>query len=126
MCKQTTSRRVVVLAILAFVLCAATGVFVYKKTRQILVPTTPAVPIPFTPGLTELHKFHWQTYFFPALDERTKKVDLPSLRTMMLAETDVEVRFWTDSSPDTINGFLLRRHGDRWSATRLYQTRRSW
>lgn len=127
MCKRTTSRRAIVLGFLAFVLCAATGVFVFKKTKKLLVPATPAVPVPATaPELAEVHKFHWQTFFFPALEERTKKVDLPSLRTTWLGERDVEVRFWFDASPDTINGFVIRRYGDRWSAIRLYQKRRAW
>ena len=127
MFKQTTSRRVVALAILAFVLCAATGVFIYNRTKRSRIQKPPAVPVPATaPELTEVHKFDWESHFFPALKERTRKVDLPSLRTMRLSEADVEVRFWSDASPDTIGGFVIRRHGDNWSAIRLYQKRRPW
>jgi len=127
MCKQTTSRRAFALAIFAFVLCAAAGVFVYKKAKQILVPTTPAVPVPAAaPNLTAVEKFDWESYFFPQLEKRTQAVDLPSLRTMRFSETDVEVRFWSDASPDNIRGFVIRRRGDKWSALELYQERRPW
>jgi hypothetical protein len=127
MFKQTRSRRAVVLAILAFVLCTATGVFVYNKIKRYRLQTAPAVPVPTAaPSLTEVHKFDWESHFFPALEERTKKVELPSLRTMQLSATDVEVRFWFDTSPDTIGGFVIRRRGDTWSAIELYQERRPW
>jgi hypothetical protein len=130
MFKQATSRRAVALAILAFVLCGATGVFVYKKTKDFFVPATPAVPAPATlaaaPDIAEEHRFDWEAYFFPALEERTKRVDLPSLRTMQLGETDVEVRFWYDVSPGTINGFVIRRYGANWSAIGLRQVRDPW
>ena len=125
MFKQTASRRAVTLAILAFVLCGAAGVFVYKKTKKLPVPATPVVPVA-APALAEVPKFNWESYFFPALEERTKKVELASLSAMHLAETDVEVRFWLDASPDRIEGFVFRRRGDSWSATRLYQRRRAW
>jgi hypothetical protein len=127
MFEQITSRRALGLAILAFVLCTAAGVFLFQKTKKSAVPATPAVPVPATASaVTAVHKFDWESYFFPQLEKRTQKVDLPSLRTMRFSEADVELRFWFDASPDTIGGFVIRRRSDKWSATELYQERRPW
>jgi len=65
----------------------------------------------------------WELAFFTALDERTQKVKLPSLRTVALSEPDLEVRFWYDGRPDVINGFVIRRSANRWSATAVRQIR---
>jgi hypothetical protein len=64
----------------------------------------------------------WEPSFFMALDERTQKVKLPSLRTVMLSEQDLEVRFWYDGRPDVINGFVIRRSANQWSAVGVRQT----
>src|SRR5262249_1387727 len=45
-----------------------------------------------------------------------------SLRTTELSEHDLEVRFWYDGRPHLINGFIIRRHGDQWSAIGIRQT----
>lgn len=68
----------------------------------------------------------WETSFFKALNERTKRINLPSLRTTPLGENDIEVRFWYDARPDIINGFVLRRLGNRWSAVGVRQVRDRW
>ncbi len=65
----------------------------------------------------------WQPSFFMALDERIQKVKLPRLRTVVLSEGDLEVRFWYDSRPDVINGFVIRRSANQWSAVGVRQTR---
>jgi hypothetical protein len=75
------------------------------------------------PQRLEKPQASWEASFFTALDERTQKVNLPSLRTVMLSEQDLEVRFWYDGRPDVINGFVIRRHGERWSALGVRQTR---
>jgi len=64
----------------------------------------------------------WEFAFFQALERRTKKVNLSSLRSVVLPENDLEVRFWYDARPDIINGFVIRRSGDQWSAIVIYQT----
>ncbi len=65
----------------------------------------------------------WEPSFFEALSERTQRINLPSLRTIVLPVGDLEVRFWYDGRPDIINGFVIRRSGDRWSAIGLRQAR---
>jgi hypothetical protein len=71
----------------------------------------------------EIPNASWEPSFFMALGERTQKVNLPSLRTVMLSDQDLEVRFWYDGRPDVINGFVIRRSADRWSAFGVRQTR---
>jgi hypothetical protein len=71
----------------------------------------------------EIPNASWEPSFFMALDERTQKVKLPSLRTVVLSEQDLEVRFWYDGRPDVINGVVIRRSADRWSAVGIRQTR---
>jgi len=67
----------------------------------------------------------WEPLFFKALDERTNKLNLPSLKTMTLPDHDLEVRFWYDGRPQVINGFIIRRRGDQWSAFGIRQTNES-
>ena len=71
----------------------------------------------------ELPDADWEPLFFEALAKRIKQVNLPSLRTVPLRKNDLEVRFWYDGRPDVINGFVIRRLGDQWSAIGVRQTR---
>jgi hypothetical protein len=70
----------------------------------------------------EIPDAQWEAPFYAALEERIKQVSLPSLRTVLLPENDLEVRFWYDARPDIINGIVLRRSGARWSAIGVRQT----
>lgn len=73
------------------------------------------------PGLRlEIPDAPWEPAFFKALEERTKKVSLPSLRTVVLPEHDLETRFWYDHF-EVISGLIIRRSGDKWSAIGLRQ-----
>jgi hypothetical protein len=64
----------------------------------------------------------WETSFFKALDERTKKINLSRLSTTELSDRDLEVRFWYDGRPYVINGFIIRRRAAQWSALGIRQT----
>lgn len=75
-----------------------------------------------TPRL-EIPEADWEPQFFEALGERIKQVNLSSLRTLLLPENDLEVRFWYDARPDLINGFVIRRSASRWSGIEVRQTR---
>jgi hypothetical protein len=70
----------------------------------------------------EMPEAEWEPSFYKALAERTKKVNLPSLRGMVLSDQDLEVRFWYDASPRIINGFVIRRWADQWSALGIRQS----
>ena len=63
----------------------------------------------------------WEAAFFEQLEKRTTAVNLPSLRTVVLPEHDLEVRFWYDRF-EIINGVVIRRTGPHWSAYWIYQT----
>jgi len=64
----------------------------------------------------------WEPLFFEALAGRIKQVNLPSLRTVLLPEHDLEVGFWYDARPDIINGLVIRRSDDQWSAVGIRQS----
>ena len=73
-----------------------------------------------TPRL-EIPDAAWEPSFFEALGERIKEINLPSLRTVPLRGSDLEVRFWYDARPDDINGFVIRRFDNQWSAIGVRQ-----
>jgi hypothetical protein len=68
----------------------------------------------------------WESTFFNALEERTKEVNLESLRHRKLHEKELEVRFWYDARPRVINGFVIRRLGDQWSGIGIRQIESRW
>jgi hypothetical protein len=64
-------------------------------------------------------KTHWEPDFFRSLDEYTKRVNLPRLRTVVLPQDDLEVRLWFDALPERIDGVILRRTANQWAAIYL-------
>lgn len=68
----------------------------------------------------------WEVNFFPALEERIKQIGLPKLETSVERVSDLELRYWYDASPETINGLVIRRFGDDWSARWIRQSREGW
>lgn len=62
----------------------------------------------------------WEPAFFEALEKRTKKLGLSSLRRTVLPDNDLEVRFWYDHF-EVISGVIIRRSGEEWSAMHLRQ-----
>ncbi len=81
-----------------------------------------ATPTPQNaPGLQlEIPDAPWEPAFFNALEERAKTVSLPSLRTVVLPEHDLEARFWYDHF-EVISGLIIRRSGNKWFAIGLRQ-----
>jgi hypothetical protein len=63
----------------------------------------------------------WEPIFFRAINERTSRVNLPSLRTVKLPEGDLEFRVWVGFGLYGIDGFILRRSSARWSADHLHE-----
>jgi hypothetical protein len=68
----------------------------------------------------EIPRAPWEPIFLEAIEERTKKIGLSSLRRTVLPDNDLEVRFWYDHVA-VISGVIFRRSGDEWSATHLRQ-----
>jgi hypothetical protein len=65
----------------------------------------------------------WEPFFFESLEAHTKKINLPSLRAVVFPnKDDLEVRFWIDHLPFTLDGIILGRIDNQWSAVRIYGT----
>jgi hypothetical protein len=75
-----------------------------NQTLQLEVPNSP-----------------WEPAFFEQLQPRITAVNLPDLRTVVLPEDDLEVRLWYDRF-EIINGVVIRRTGQKWSANWVHQT----
>ena len=113
---------VFVLVLLLLVASVSLG-FLFRS-RNLAQPVSPAKLDPNRQAQrVETPNASWEPSFFLALDERIQKVKLPSLRTVVLSDPDLEVRFWYDGRPDVIAGFVMRRSTGRWSALGVRQTR---
>lgn len=62
----------------------------------------------------------WEPIFFRAIDERAKLANLPSLRTNVLPNDDLQVRLWFEAGYYGIDGLVIRRTSGAWSATYLH------
>lgn len=73
--------------------------------------------------LISVPEAEWEPFFFKSLEKHTRKIGLPSLRTVVLPnKDDLEVRLWIDRLPDVISGITLQRISNKWSAERIYGT----
>jgi hypothetical protein len=108
------------LKILALMLGVAATIACFSNVKNVAEPGTDARSISTPQDLTlEVPNGPWERVFFEALEERTKQVNLPSLRAVLPLH-DLEVRFWYDHF-EVISGLVLRRSGEKWSATILRQ-----
>ena len=73
----------------------------------------------------EIPNADWEPKFAKALNERTRLINLPDLRRL-LPDDDIEIRFWYDARPDTINGFVIRRSNNNWQAVGMRQKNQRW
>lgn len=113
--KSTTTQIAFLISIL--IVLGATVFLVVKHNAT----TQPYQALPEAQTLQlEIPDSPWEPAFFEALEERTKAVGLPSLRTVVLPEHDLEVRFWY-SGLEIIGGIVIRRVGQEWSANWIYQ-----
>jgi hypothetical protein len=65
-------------------------------------------------------KAAWEPFFFKEIDARTKEANLPSLRTIVLPNDDLEVRVWFGAGDYGIDGIILQRTSGQWTGTYLY------
>jgi len=76
-----------------------------------------------TQSLTlEIPDARWEPIFYKALEERNKKIGLSSLRSTVLPNDDLEMRFWYDHF-ERISGVIMRRSNGKWSATFIGQSK---
>ncbi len=77
------------------------------------------------PVRSEVRDNGWESVFFREINGRAQIAKLDSLRTTSLGENDLELRLWIGFGPTALKGFVIKRHGARWSATYLKPIRRS-
>jgi hypothetical protein len=108
---------------LAIFFCAAAAAGGFLFQRQVMHEQLGAVDRPQDVGRLPLQgpAAEWERSFFKALEQRTGRINLPSLRTIILSNDDLEIRFWYNASPDIINGFAIRRSGKQWTAIGIRQ-----
>jgi hypothetical protein len=81
-----------------------------KQEPQVMLPDARWVPILFeSTGLAS-----------KSINERTKEANLASLRTVLLPDDDLEVRVWAGFGVVGVDGFILRRYSNQWSAIYLH------
>jgi formylglycine-generating enzyme required for sulfatase activity len=113
-----TRTRIVILILLVGI--AAITSFLFHSKNIVQRPDAAQV-VQNAQGLhLEIPKATWERYFFNDLENRTKKVGLPSLRTVVFPDQDLEMRFWSESL-NIINGLILRRSSGKWSAIYLHE-----
>jgi hypothetical protein len=114
-----------ILVLVLLLVGASISIGLLRHNKNLAQQASPANSVPTQQAQRfEIPEAGWVPSFFMALEERTEKVKLPSLRTVVLSEQDLEVRFWYDGRPDVVNGFVIRRYADRWSAIGVRQTRK--
>lgn len=104
------------LQLLAVLLGLAVNACVHFKEPSPAVPNDQA-----SQTLTlEVPTAKWEPVFFEALAVRTKQAGIPELRKTVLPNHDLEARFWYDHF-EVIQGLIIRRSGEQWSASYLKQ-----
>lgn len=61
----------------------------------------------------------WEPIFFEEINERARLSNLKTLREGPLPDGDFEVRIWHGFGRTALEGFVLKRTGDQWSAMHL-------
>lgn len=113
----------IIIALVTFLLgVAATTLFLLGDKGILRQPETAAAFQDKQRLRLVLPDARWESFFFESLDEHTKKINLPRLRMVVLPKDDFEVRFWRDALPHIIDGVILRRSGNQWSALHLHGT----
>lgn len=124
--EKPKDRLFVVVAFL-ILLVGAFATTAFLSYQREITPQSPASSVVQNEAQrSEVADTDWESSFFPALEERTMRVSLPSLKTGVLKSDDVELRFWYDARPDTINGFVIRRSSNAWSARGIRQVNDRW
>src|SRR5829696_6829160 len=62
----------------------------------------------------------WEPTAFMIIDRHTAAANLPNLRTVLLADDDIEVRVWVGFGIFREDGLILRRAAGQWSGIHLH------
>jgi hypothetical protein len=66
--------------------------------------------------IPDIPKAGWEKIFFEAIDERTDEAGITSLRKTVLTEDDIEIRVWMGFGLTKLEGFIMKRVRQNWSA----------
>lgn len=118
---MTKTSTCLVIALLALLLGLITKAPSFKSKNAQWQPDATAAANQGVPKLRVVIPESKGEIFFRTLDEFTTKAGLSPLRTVVLLNADdLEVRFWFDGFPYRIDGIILRRLNNQWSATRVH------
>jgi hypothetical protein len=75
------------------------------------------LPLAFAQGpQLVIPKERWVPICFESVDERAEMSQLPSLRQTLLSEGDIEVRIWDGFDLRNLEGVVLRKRNQTWTA----------
>jgi hypothetical protein len=69
--------------------------------------------------VSDIPKTFWERIFFEAINERSKEAQITKLRETDISPKDIEVRVWMGFGLTKLEGFILKRIGEKWSATKI-------
>lgn len=65
----------------------------------------------------------WVEPFLKSINHNLAVTGMTPLKTVELAPDDLELRFWFEALPEELDGVVITRNGEHWSATRLHKLR---
>jgi len=65
------------------------------------------------------HSEGWQRFLFAEIDGRAKLSKLENLQSIILPNDDLELRVWIGFGPAVLEGFVIERQSNHWSAMHL-------
>jgi hypothetical protein len=69
--------------------------------------------------VSDIPKNFWEKLFFEEIDERSKEAKIKSLRKTKVNSEDIEVRIWMGFGLSRLEGFILKRTENNWSAMHI-------
>lgn len=61
----------------------------------------------------------WEPIFFKAINERARIAKLKDLRSVQLANDDLEIRVWMGFGVTALQGYVIKRTGGQWSGLKI-------
>lgn len=66
--------------------------------------------------------YSWIPIYFGTINKRTEVAQIPKLKSLTLPKDDMEIRFWFPMGIFLLEGFILKKHFNQWSAIYLEGT----
>lgn len=87
-----------------------------RTTNAVITPAKSPVDRNSETIVPDIPKDSWEPVFFEGIDKVAIEAGIGKLRDLSVSDTDIEVRVWGGFGLTGIEGFVLKRIGDRWSA----------